>query len=463
VRLLLVSTVLSRLIICEDEEVKAVQIMSSAIRENPQSYTLLHAQCDFLRSKGKLEWAAELAQQAVNCAPSEFVTWAKLTEVYIELGQYESALLTLNSCPMFTYNERDLHRMPPPARTHLPIKQFISDSQILEGEGQDEDTDPALLRLPAPGLRGTFAKAYALLCKLVQEIGWDELLKTRSTVFVMEEEYRQHKSKASVDESKVNGPSDGVKPTTIAVNEDDDASSTRAIRSPKSGDSEGAEGEDNAEDNAIPTIRISSETDHNVESGASSSGQTNGVAKPEQAQHAGPDEREKDDEELSFSNKRLCERWLDNMFMCLYEVSLALHTTVPVSFPIQDLRIWTIFRAEVAHFKNRHQQYRKTGTEWEILGDLGTRLLHKEEAKEAYQRCLEARFSPKAWLRLLEIYADEGDLQKTLNAAIRLTAYQHRWYMEMAVGPSSTLFVVNAVFHADARSLVSNSCSPSSL
>ena len=296
--------------------------MGSAIRESPQSYTLLHVQCDFLRSKGKLEWAAELAQQAVNCAPSEFVTWAKLTEVYIELGQYESALLTLNSCPMFTYNERDLHRMPPPARTHLPIKQFIFDSQILGGDGQEEDTDPALLRLPAPGLRGTFAKAYALLCKLVGDIGWDELLKTRSAVFVMEEEYRQHKSKASIDVSKINGPSDNGKPSTIAVNEDDDASSTRAMRSPKSGGEEGAEGADYAEDNPIPTIRISSETD-GAEDELNSNGKPNGVAKPEQAQHADTEDRkeEADDGELSFSNKRLCERWLDNMFMCLYEVS----------------------------------------------------------------------------------------------------------------------------------------------
>ena len=324
-RVLLIGTVLYGLTVCIDEEVKAVQIMASAIRENPQSYTLLHAQCDFLRSKGKLEWAAELAQQAVNCAPSEFVTWAKLTEVYIELGQYESALLTLNSCPMFTYNERDLHRMPPPARTHLPIKQFISDSQILEGDGQEDDTDPALLRLPAPGLRGTFAKAYALLCKLVGEIGWDELLKTRSAVFVMEEEYRQHKSKASVDGSKINGPSNGVKRNTIAVNdEEDDASSTRAIRSPKSGGSEGAEVEDKVEDESIPTIRISSETDNDAESGASPNSQANGVAKPEQAQHANAEDHmeEETDGELSFSNKRLCERWLDNMFMCLYEVGL---------------------------------------------------------------------------------------------------------------------------------------------
>lgn len=71
--------------------------------------------------------------------------------------------------------------------------------------------------------------------------------------------------------------------------------------------------------------------------------------------------------------------------------------------------------------------YRKTGAEWEILGDLGVRLHHKEDAKEAYQRCLDSKFSVRAWTKLLEIYAEEGDLQRTLQAAIRLTAYQHRY------------------------------------
>lgn len=106
-------------------------------------------------------------------------------------------------------------------------------------------------------------------------------------------------------------------------------------------------------------------------------------------------------------------------------------------FPIclQDLRIWTIFRAEVAHYKTQHVAYRKTGTEWEILGDLGIRLHHKEEAKEAFLRCLDNKFSAKAWMKLLEMYSDEGDLQRSLNAAIRLTAYQHRWYQESAVRP----------------------------
>ncbi len=76
-----------------DAEVKAVQIMAQALRENPQSYTVLHAQCDFLRSKGQAEWATKLAKQAVNCAPSEFVTWAKLSELYIDMGKYENVSL----------------------------------------------------------------------------------------------------------------------------------------------------------------------------------------------------------------------------------------------------------------------------------------------------------------------------------------------------------------------------------
>ena len=41
--------------------------------------------------------------------------------------------------------------------------------------------------------------------------------------------------------------------------------------------------------------------------------------------------------------------------------------------------------------------YKKTGTEWAILGDLATRLHHKEEAKDAYQRCLDLKFSAGAW------------------------------------------------------------------
>jgi lipopolysaccharide biosynthesis regulator YciM len=87
--------------------------------------------------------------------------------------------------------------------------------------------------------------------------------------------------------------------------------------------------------------------------------------------------------------------------------------------------------------------YKKTGTEvsevegtreaptdlfaqWEILGELAQRLHHTEEAKDAFQRCLDSKFSAKAWMKLLEMYSQENDLERALNAAIRLTTYQQR-------------------------------------
>lgn len=69
--------------------------MANAMKQTPQSYTLLHVQCDFLRSKGENAWALKLARQAVNCAPSEFVTWEKLTQIYIDLKMYDSVCVLI--------------------------------------------------------------------------------------------------------------------------------------------------------------------------------------------------------------------------------------------------------------------------------------------------------------------------------------------------------------------------------
>jgi Chs5-Arf1p-binding protein BUD7/BCH1 len=80
--------------------------MSAAMKQTPQSYTLLHVQCDYLRSKGRHDWALKLARQAVNCAPSEFVTWEKLTEVYIELREYESVRARASVFPSDLVDER---------------------------------------------------------------------------------------------------------------------------------------------------------------------------------------------------------------------------------------------------------------------------------------------------------------------------------------------------------------------
>jgi len=208
----------------------------------------------------------------------------------------------------------------------------------------------------------------------------------------------------------------------------DDNASTRGMVSPtaKASSTTDINGLPLDNSNSIPTIRVSTESDRDEEAPANGDVKQGDVTDmPEKPIQAAASEGEQTDgestpiaaqEPFSFSNKRLCERWLDNLFMVLYE----------------DLRVWTIFRAEVAHFKTQHVAYRKTGLEWEILGDLGLRLHHKEEAKEAYQRCLDTpRYSYKPWAKLMDTYADEGDIQRSIQTAIRVAAYQYAEYTEM--------------------------------
>lgn len=177
-----------------DEEVQAVRLMYDALQDVPMDYALLDCQAAFCMGKGEGELALECAKRAVTAAPSEFSTWARLAEVYVSLEQWDLALLTLNSCPMFTYQDKDTPRMPQPSRIMLPILAESILDEIDEGQPKQGDPHdyihPSLRKLHAASYQGTFLKAYNLLTKIAASIGWDQLLKIRSEVFVMEEEYR---------------------------------------------------------------------------------------------------------------------------------------------------------------------------------------------------------------------------------------------------------------------------------
>lgn len=189
-----VSSLLARVLISADEEVQAVRLMHDALQDVPMDYALLDCQAAFCLSKGEGEMALECAKRSVTAAPSEFSTWARLAEVYVNLEQWDLALLTLNSCPMFTYQDKDAPRMPAPSRVMLPILAESVLDEIDEGQpkqGEPHDfVHPSLRKLHAATYQGTFLKAYNLLTKIAASIGWDQLLKIRSDVFVMEEEYR---------------------------------------------------------------------------------------------------------------------------------------------------------------------------------------------------------------------------------------------------------------------------------
>lgn len=200
-----VSSLLAQVYKMADEEVQAVRLMYDALQDVPMDYALLDCQSDFCASKGEGEMALECAKRAVTAAPSEFGTWARLGEVYVSLEQWDLALLTLNSCPMFTYQDKDTPRMPQPSRIMLPILAESMLDEIDEGQPRQGDphdyVHPSLRRLHAATYQGTFLKAYNLLTKVAAAIGWDQLLKVRSEIFVMEEEYRTERQHSTPKQS----------------------------------------------------------------------------------------------------------------------------------------------------------------------------------------------------------------------------------------------------------------------
>ncbi len=185
----------------------------------------------------------------------------------------------------------------------------------------------------------------------------------------MEEEYRMQKAHT---DSQIHSPSkviheDGTVMVTSpkrgaslqgkAAADDDDDASTRGMISPTvstpdhTGLGEKPEGEPESEaesatlasTNGLPTIRISTESAREEKAAAAAAAngheeaneaKENGVTesasptleKPVQAAEnpEGEGGQAPSQEPFSFSNKRLCERWLDNLFMVLYEVRVAL-------------------------------------------------------------------------------------------------------------------------------------------
>lgn len=198
-----VASLLAKVLFMGNEEVEGVRALHSALKERPMDYVMLDTQADFLLKKARtattpeqkeerLRLARGCADRSTIAAPSEFGTWARLAEVYVAMEDWENALTILNSCPMFTYQDKDAPLMPEPKDVYLPtLPETRLDEIDSEPESRySEQVEPSLLNLRAASYRGTFKKAYSILTEMTAKIGWDQLLKIRSNVFVMEDEYR---------------------------------------------------------------------------------------------------------------------------------------------------------------------------------------------------------------------------------------------------------------------------------
>lgn len=385
-----VASLLAKVLFMGNEEVQGVRTLYDALKELPMDYVMLDTQADFLLKKAKTaatpEQKEERLRMALGCAdrstvaaPAEFGTWARLAQVYVAMEDWGNALTILNSCPMFTYQDKDTPIMPEPKDVHLPtLPETRLDEIDSEPEARfSEQVDPQLVNLRAAGYRGTFQQAYSILTEMTKKIGWDQLLKIRSDVFVMEDEYRNEKPEVNAHKPR-NPSTDGL----------------RGTPNPPSTNGEASEAEGGEQDDQDHQEKEAEESSSQATTLANGNGNANEkLEKPSST--VDPAEVKKDegehgdDDHLSkLNNKRLCERWLDSLFMVLYE----------------DLRVYTIWRTQMAQYRAQSMQYKKSAEEWEILGALAERLQHTDEAVEAYRACLAARFSPKALSGILRVY-----------------------------------------------------------
>lgn len=220
-----VASLLSKVLFMGNEEVQGIRILHDALKQSPMDYVMLDTQAEFLLKKAKtaatpeqkderLRMSLGCADRSTIAAPSEFGTWARLAEVYVTMEDWENALTTLNSCPMFTYQDKDAPIMPEPRDIHLPTLQETRLDEIdSEPESRySEQVDPSLLNLRAAAYRGTFKHAYSILTEMTAKIGWDQLLKIRSNVFVMEDEYREKQESTSYPKNR-NASTDALRGT----------------------------------------------------------------------------------------------------------------------------------------------------------------------------------------------------------------------------------------------------------
>jgi hypothetical protein len=230
-----VASLLAKVLFMGSEEVEGVRVLHQALQEAPMDYVMLDAQAEFLLKKAetatspeqreeRLRMALACADRSTVAAPSEFGTWARLAQIYVALEDWENALTILNSCPMFTYQDKDAPIMPEPKDVFLPI---LAEARLDEIDSDpearySEQVDPSLLGLRASAYRGTFKQAYSILTEMTSKIGWDQLLKIRSAVFVMEDEYRNEKPEPVPLPSKRNASTDGLRgsPDPHATNGD---------------------------------------------------------------------------------------------------------------------------------------------------------------------------------------------------------------------------------------------------
>ena len=362
---------------------------------------------EFLMSRGHFDKAEHFASEALKIEPNSFTNWKRLIQIKIALKEPEKALKILNNCPMISGggNVGDFYNnLPVPALISLPGNNTNAENTLTISQSQSQ---VILEKLKASGLKGSFKEAYEMLIEIYWSIGWDGLLNCRSKVFVMEKDYIEDEIKGEGEDCRNEKEKEkGMEDKEKEEKEKEDKEKEEKEKE-----------KDIGVTNDTDINHKLKDTHHSIELNLKSP-----LNEPVQIISL------PNTEFLKLTSKKLCERWLDNLILILFE----------------DLRIFGLFSEEIKRSSSSTIKSRNV-KEWFLLGKLANRLRHVEEAKLAYQKCLFTEVEDTNIMlsfeynkiiegslkSLILIYCNEGRSQLALLCTLRLLNCQERVYTSL--------------------------------
>lgn len=162
------------------------------------------------------ELAAEVAGYAVVYYSSEFRCWEKLIEVYMAMGDYASALLTLNTCTFNLWTPPNLLVRSRATKEYGGIRSLPRDltpSKYALKAPKSSESIYSIASVSRSSYSRSFRqfyclspkavtkRAYMLLTRMSSRLGWLKLLKYRAHVFVMQNEFNEYRKCISLADS----------------------------------------------------------------------------------------------------------------------------------------------------------------------------------------------------------------------------------------------------------------------
>lgn len=323
-----------------NQESKAIRMLTQTLKNStePANSVAYLAEVEFLISKCDLESAFAIASAAIKRNPLDFWLWMNLVEICIQQKDYCKALSLLNSFPI-AYDSFDC--------SYELLLSCITSSYISCPTEAPTRSSASFMGIPQ------FIK------QSLSEIQAPEKnIKSKESTLI------NSFSKPKTTASTLQGPLKIIYERLCCLCKVIGWESLLKAR----------------------TDTFIMENDDNC---TNSNGYTSSADSSSLAQSSGS----------HANSKVLCEKWLDFLFLTLYD----------------EQKEFSLWKAESDCFKSENVEFRRTYKEWQYYGSISERLGHSEDAIFALKSALECEFHVSTATMLASLYLSLSNLEGFLS------------------------------------------------